>query len=87
MKSINPIQNHPHFIESYACILWIFVIICLFQMNFLISFGICSIPKLSKYVTFPAFTYNAIQWVPIYSYSPKFIVDAPSFVLDKLFLE
>ena len=28
-KSINPIQKHPHIIESYACILKIFVVIFL----------------------------------------------------------
>ena len=39
IKPINPIQKYPHIIESYACILKIFV---------LISFGICSTPKESK---------------------------------------
>ena len=38
-------------------------------MNFLISFGICSTPKLSKYVTFSVFTFNATQCIPIDSYS------------------
>ena len=37
-------------------------------MNFLISFGICSTPRLSKYATFLALKYEAIQWVPIDSY-------------------
>ena len=41
-------------------------------MNFLISFGICSTTKLSKYVTFLAFTYNAIQWVSINLDSARF---------------
>ena len=58
MKSTNPIQKYPHIIESYAC------------MNALISFGICSTLKLSKYVTFLAFTYKAIQLVPIDLYMP-----------------
>ena len=40
-------------------------IIFLFPMKFLISFGICLTPKLSKYVTFSAFTYEAIESVPI----------------------
>ena len=53
----------------------------------LISFGTSSILKLSKYVTFSAFTYNAIQWVPTDSYSSRFIIYAPSFILGKLFLE
>ena len=56
-------------------------------MNFLISFEIYSTPKLSKYVTFLAFIYKTIQRVPIDSYSSRFIIYAPSFVLDKLFLE
>ena len=48
-------------------------------MNFIISFGIFSTPKPSKYVTLSAFTYKAIQWVPIDSYSSKYIVYASSF--------
>ena len=65
MKLINPIQKCPHIID-----------ICLYSINiclnifipdeFLISFEKCATPKLSKNVTFTlAFTYNAIQWVPI----------------------
>ena len=42
IKSINPIQKY--IIESYACILKIFVIMFLL-INALISLGICSIPK------------------------------------------
>ena len=53
----------------------------------MISYGICSTPKLSKYVTFLEFTHKAIQWVPIDSYSSRFIIYAPSFIFDKLFLE
>ena len=34
MKSINPIQKYPHVVESYAYILWVFFVICLFLMNF-----------------------------------------------------
>ena len=49
--SINPIQKYPHIIESYACILKAFVFIFLLPINVLISFGICSTPKESKYVT------------------------------------
>ena len=56
IKLINPIQKYPHIIESYACILKIFVLIFLFcepedeerLINFVISLGICSTPKLSK---------------------------------------
>ena len=48
IKSINPMQTYPHIIESYACILKMFVLMFLFLTNALISFGICSTPKLSK---------------------------------------
>ena len=56
-------------------------------MNFLISFGICSTPKLSKYNTFLTFTCKAIQSVPIDSYPSRFIKYNPSFILDHLFLD
>ena len=49
IKSINPIQKYLHIIESYTCILKIFVAMDKEQLiNFLISFGICSTPKESK---------------------------------------
>ena len=46
---------YPHIIESYACIIKMFAIMFLLLTNFLISFGMRSTPKLSKYVA-----YNAI---------------------------
>ena len=61
IKSINAIQKYPHIIESYACILRIFVLIFLFLINVSISLGICSTPKLSKYVTTLFFTCKTIQ--------------------------
>ena len=48
IKSINPIQKHPQIIESYACILKIFVFMFLLLINVLISFGIYSTQKESK---------------------------------------
>ena len=48
IKSINPIQKYPHIIESYACILKIFVVMFLLLINVLISFRICSKQKESK---------------------------------------
>ena len=49
IKSINPIQKYQHIIESYACILKIFVVMDKERpINALISLGICSTPKLSK---------------------------------------
>ena len=56
-------------------------------MIFLISFGICSTPKLSKYSMLLPFIYKAIQWVPIDLNLSRFITYAPSFVLGQLFLE
>ena len=50
-------------------------------MNFLVSLGICSTPRLSKYTILFAFMYKAIQWVPIDSFSSRFIVYIPTFNL------
>ena len=46
IKSINPIQKYTHML--YACILKMFVLMFLLLINALISFGICSTPKLWK---------------------------------------
>ena len=59
----------------------------LFPINFLISLGICSTPRLSKHVTFLTSTYKAIQWVPIDSDSTRFIIYGPSFIFGKVFPE
>ena len=56
LKSIKPIQKYPHIIESYGCILKIFVLmfllllllLLLLSINALISLGIFSTPKESK---------------------------------------
>ena len=48
IMSISPIQKYPHIIESYACILKIFVSMFLLPIIVLISFGIYSTLKLSK---------------------------------------
>ena len=46
IKSINPIQKYQHIIESYACILKIFVVMDKERpINALISLGICYTPK------------------------------------------
>ena len=58
IKLINPIQKYSYIIESYACILKRFAITSLLSeaedkkrpINFIISLGTCSSPKLSKYV-------------------------------------
>ena len=55
-----------------------------FFINALISFGICSTPKESKYVTLLLFTCKATQWVPISEYSSRFIIHAASFISVKL---
>ena len=48
IKSINQIQKYPHIIESYTCILKLFAATTDLSINILISFGICSTPKLLK---------------------------------------
>ena len=48
IKSINLIQKYPHITESYAGILKMFACMFLLPINFLIPFGMCSTPKLSK---------------------------------------
>ena len=49
IKSIKPLQKYSHIIESYACILKMFVVIDKKRpINALISLGICSTPKESK---------------------------------------
>ena len=61
IKSRNPIQEYPDITESYACILKIFVCMFLLSINIIISFGICSTPKLSNAVTILFTAYKAIQ--------------------------
>ena len=95
MKSINTIQKYPHITGSFAnefhelkswWSLSIFIMIFLFLINFLISFGKCSTPELSKFTMLFAFTYKVIQ-LPIYLYSPPFTTCVSSFILGKLFFE
>ena len=49
------------------------------RINFLISFGICSTPKLSKQTVYFGLTNKLIQCVPIFAYSSIFITYAPFF--------
>ena len=58
-------------------------------MVLLISFEMCSNPKLSKYVTLFPFIYTAIQRLPIDLHSSRFITYPPSLnmLLCKQFLE
>ena len=65
-----------------------FVFKFLFPIFFLISLAMSSTPKLSKLIALSFETYKAIQWVPIFAYSSRFITYGPSFMfLDKLSLE
>ena len=82
IKSINLIQKYPHITESYACYLKMFVTIVELSINFLISFGICSTPKLSKQVTLLN-AYKSIQWVPISDHSSRLITYVPFFILSR----
>ena len=51
IKSLNPIEKYPQLVQSFVCILKVFVKIVDLSINFMTSFGICSTPKLSKQVT------------------------------------
>ena len=84
---MKPIQKYPHIVESYASILKIFAAIDKERsINDLIFFGISSTPKEWKWVTL-LWTCKANQWVPISEYSSRFIIQALSFILGRLFLE
>ena len=85
---MNPIQKCPNIIELSACILNMFVFVFFCPINFLISLGTCSTPKLSKEIISLFLTYKAIQYVSTSAYSSRFITYAPFFiVLGKLSLE
>ena len=75
------IQKYPHITETYTCILKTFVTAVDLSIHFLISFRICSTPKLSKLVTLLFNVYKAIQWVALSEYSSRFTTIAPSFIL------
>ena len=66
-------QKNPHIIQLFACILYMFVFMFLFPIKCPISLGICSTPKLSKYVISLFNAYKAIQWVPESVYLSRFI--------------
>ena len=54
----------------------------------MISFGMSSMPKLSKYVTILPLTYNESQWVPLHSYSSSLTTYALYYKISgTLFLE
>ena len=48
IKSMNPVQKYPHIIELFYWTLKILVFMFLCSINFSISLGACSTPKLSK---------------------------------------
>ena len=50
IKTINSMPKYPHISKTSAYILKIFAMIFLLSIQFFISFGMCSTPKLSKYV-------------------------------------
>ena len=45
---MNPMQKYPQITESFACTPKKLAIMFLFPINYLISSGTCSTPKLSK---------------------------------------
>ena len=82
IKSINRVQKYPQLLNRmFALVLYKYLLkYFLLPMNFLISYWLCLISKLLKYVPFLVFTWNPIQWVPIDWYSSRFIIHAPSFI-------
>ena len=84
IKSINLIRKYPH-INS---IVWLYsIIICYYifvSNDFLNFFWMCSTPKLSKYMKLLLFTYKAIQWVLISSYSSRVITYVLLFKLNTI---
>ena len=48
IKSMNPMQKHPHITELVICTQKMLAIRFLFSQNSVISSGTCSTPKLSK---------------------------------------
>ena len=82
IKPINSVQKHPHINESYAYILKIFVTRADLSIDFLISLGMSSTPKVWKQVTLLFNEYKAIQWVQISEYSSRFVTYAASFILS-----
>ena len=85
---MNPMQKYPQITELFDHILYKFVFMFLFSMNFLVSIGTCSTPKLSKQIISICNTYKAIQCAPASACSSRFIPYAPTFIfLGKLFLE
>ena len=83
---MNLIQKYPHIIESFACILNMFVFMSLFPINLLISLGICSTPKRSKYIISLFYVYKAIQCVPK-KFVEIYYLCASFYFLGKLSLE
>ena len=77
-------QKYQHIIESYACILKIFLL----PIISVISLGIFSTLKLSKRVTLSLFPYKTIQWVFLDLYlSSRLITYVSSYILGNLFLK
>ena len=68
-----PVKKYPHIIElfSFTGKMLAFKLLC--PMNFLISSGTCSTPKLSKKMISLLLQNKAIQCVPTSAYSSRFI--------------
>ena len=78
---MNSIQKYRQIIEMSVCILNMLVFVFLCPINFLISLGTCSTPKLSKKITSLFLAYKAIKRVPTSAYSSRFITYAPFFII------
>ena len=73
-------QKYPQVTEWFASTRKMLAIMFLLRINFLISLGISSTPKLSKYAILFLFQNKAIQCVPTSAYLSRFLIYAPSFI-------
>ena len=72
-KSMNPMQKYPHIIELFDYTRNMLAIMFLFPINYLISLGTCSTPKLSKQPNSLLLQNKAMQCVPASAYSSTII--------------
>ena len=73
-------QKYPQVTEWFASTRKMLAIMFLLPINFLISLGISSTPKLSKYAISFLLQNKAIQCVPTSAYLSRFLIYAPSFI-------
>ena len=76
---MTPLQKYPHITELFACTRKRLAFIFSFLINYFISSGTCSTPKLSKYTISLLLQNKAIQCVLTCAYLWRFITYVLSF--------